>query len=44
MEAFNNVFAFTAIESVLRIFAYLTVIVVGCKGIRALNIYIDKNK
>ncbi|WP_278335028.1 hypothetical protein [Clostridium merdae] len=32
------------IESFLRIFLYLTAIGFGLRGIKALNIYIDKNK
>lgn len=34
---------FGGVESVLKIFAYMTVIVVGIKLVKALNIYINKN-
>ena len=35
--------ALTTIESFLRIFVYLTIIVVGFRAIQALGIYIGKN-
>ena len=35
--------AITAIESLLRVFVYITIIIVGSKMIQALNTYNNKN-
>lgn len=44
MNPFLWLSSLEGIESLLRIFLYLTAIGFGLRGIKALNIYIDKNK
>lgn len=44
MNSFLWLSSLAGIESLLRIFLYLTAIGFGLRGIKALNIYIDKNK
>lgn len=43
MEYFMWLPAITVIESFLRIFAYITIIFIGFKMVKALNNYNDKN-
>jgi len=43
MENFMWLPAITAIESLLRVFVYITIIIVGSKIIQALNIYNNRN-
>lgn len=43
MENLTWLPALTTIESLLRILVSLTVIAVGFRAIRALNLYIDRN-
>lgn len=44
MSPFLWLSSLSGVESLLRIFLYLTGIGVGLKGMKALNIYIEKNK
>lgn len=40
----SSMVGFAGIEAVLRIFVELTIIVVGIRAVKALNLYIEKHK